>query len=114
VLRQLGLLFFLAAVGTEAGAHISEAIDQYGPSIFLVGAAITLIPMTVGILIGSKLFRVNILTLLGTMTGAMTSTPGLGALNPLTDCNAPAVAYATVYPVALVCTIICAQIISIL
>jgi len=44
----------------------------------------------------------------------MTSTPGLGALNPLTDCNAPAVAYATVYPVALVLTIICAQIISIL
>ena len=114
VLRQLGLLFFLAAVGTEAGAHISEAVSQYGPSIILIGAAITLISMIIGILVGCRLFRVNLLTLLGTLTGAMTSTPGLGALNPLTDCNAPAVAYATVYPVALVLTIICAQIISIL
>lgn len=114
VLRQLGLLLFLAAVGTEAGAHISTAIGQYGARIFLIGAVITLLPMIAGIALGYGLLRINILTLLGTLTGAMTSTPGLGALDPMSDCAAPAVAYATVYPVALVCTIICAQIISLL
>ncbi len=114
VLRQLGLLLFLAAVGTEAGSHIAEAITQYGASIFLIGAAITLLPMIVGMAVGYGLLRINILTILGTMTGAMTSTPGLGALDPMSDSSAPAIAYATVYPVALVCTIICAQIISLL
>jgi putative transport protein len=114
VLRQLGLLFFLAAVGTEAGAHIAEAVSRYGATIFLIGAAITLLPMIIGMAIGYGLFRGNILTILGTMTGAMTSTPGLGALDTMSDCNAASVAYATVYPVALVCTIICAQIISVL
>lgn len=114
VLRQLGLLFFLASVGTEAGAHIAETFSSYGVGVFFIGGAITLLPMIAGIAVGYGLFRTNILTLLGALTGAMTSTPGLAALDPMTECNAPAEAYATVYPVALVCTLLCAQIISIL
>ena len=110
LLRTLGLLFFLAAVGTDAGAHITESYMQYGASLFLVGGVLTLLPMFVGTLVGRLLFKINFLTLLGALTGGMTSTPGLAAIDPITDCDAPQIAYATVYPVALVVVIICAQI----
>ena len=42
------------------------------------------------------------LDLLGTITGGMTSTPGLAAADSMTDSNIPSVAYATVYPIAMV------------
>ncbi len=112
VLRTLGLLFFLAAVGTDAGSHFSETFIKYGPKLFLFGAVITLVPLFTGAVIGIKVFRINMLTLLGALTGGMTSTPGLAAVDPMTDCEAPQVAYATVYPVALVCIIICAQVLG--
>lgn len=112
LLRQLGLLFFLAAVGTEAGVHLADTIVEYGPKLFLIGIFITLIPMIVGVLIGRYVFKMNFLTLLGVITGSMTSTPGLAAVDPMTECNAPHVAYATVYPVALVIIILCAQILG--
>jgi putative transport protein len=112
LLRELGLLFFLAAVGTEAGAHLFETLAQSGLKLFAVGAALTLAPMIVGAIIGHYFFRLNILTLLGVTTGAMTSTPGLVAVTPMTESNAPAVGYATVYPAALVCMIIFSQIIA--
>ncbi len=110
LLRTLGLLFFLAAVGTEAGSHITESYKQYGISLFIVGAIITLVPLVIGTFIGRFLFKINFLTLLGALTGGMTSTPGLAAIDPMTDCDAPQIAYATVYPIALVIIIICAQI----
>ena len=112
LLRQLGLLFFLSAVGTKAGANLVGTIIEYGPMLFIVGICLTLIPMIIGIVLGHYVFRMNFLTLLGVITGAMTSTPGLGAVDSMTDSNAPSVAYATVYPIALVCVIICAQILG--
>lgn len=114
VLRQLGLLLFLASVGTEAGTHIQASIGQYGFSLVLIALLITLAPLLTGILVAVKLFRLNLLTALGALTGAMTSTPGLAAINDLSDCEAPQVAYATVYPIALVLKIICVQIIAVL
>ncbi len=54
----------------------------------------------------------NLLNLLGALTGSMTSTPGLAAVDGMTDSNAQAIAYATVYPIAMVFLIICVQLIS--
>ncbi len=112
LLRQLGLLFFLSAFGTKAGANLVHTVTEYGPSLFLVGMLLTVVPMLLGGLFGHYVLRLNVLTLLGVLTGAMTSTPGLGAVDAMTDSNAPSVGYATVYPVALVCVILCVQIIT--
>ena len=112
LLRQLGLLLFLSAVGTKAGANLVHTITEYGPSLFLVGMLLTLAPMILGGFFGHYALRLNFLTLLGVLTGAMTSTPGLGAVDAMTDSNAPSVAYATVYPVALVCVILCVQVLT--
>ncbi len=112
LLRTLGLMFFLAGVGTKAGAHIVETFDQYGFDLFFIGGALTLLPMVLGTLIAQLVFKVNVLAMLGALTGSMTSTPGLAAVDPMTETNAPSIAYATVYPVAMVLLIICVQLLA--
>lgn len=80
--------------------------------MFGVGAAITLVPMLVAVIVGLFVFKINILDLLGTITGGMTSTPGLAAADSMTDSNIPSVAYATVYPIAMVFLILVIQVIA--
>ena len=114
LLRQFGLLFFLAAVGTSAGTSLLDTFQKYGLELFGYGVAITLIPMILTTIIGHYVLKLNILTLLGTLTGSMTSTPGLAAVDNMSDADAPAIAYATVYPIAMVLLIIVVQILSVL
>ena len=114
LLRQFGLLFFLSAVGTSAGSSMVETFMVYGVELFVYGILITLLPMIITTVIARYFFKMNLLTLLGTLTGSMTSTPGLAAVDNMVDTDAPAVAYATVYPIAMVLLIIAVQILSLL
>ncbi|MBN2530861.1 MAG: transporter [Deltaproteobacteria bacterium] len=110
LLRIIGLLFFLSAVGTTAGANIVSTFQQYGFKLFLIGAVITVLPMAIATLAAKIFFKLNMITLLGALTGAMTSSPGLAAADSMTDLNEPHIAYATVYPIAMVSLIVCVQI----
>lgn len=112
LIRQFGLILFLAAVGTDAGEKIVETFNQYGIELFLYGAAITILPMFIAGLAGKYIFKMNILSLMGALSGSMTSTPGLAAADSMTDTNAHSIAYATVYPVAMVLLIVFVQIIT--
>jgi len=112
LLRQIGLLFFLAAVGTQAGETLVETVKANGLILVSVGISLTILPMIISVLVGIYGFKVNILSVFGTLVGGMTSTPGLSAVDSMTDSNAPSIAYATVYPFALVIMIICAQILG--
>lgn len=114
VLRQIGLLFFLAAVGSSAGSSLESTFQQYGAELFVYGAFITLVPMIVTTIVARYYFKINILVLLGTLTGGMTSTPGLAATDTMVDSDAPAIAYATVYPIAMVVLIVVVQILSLI
>ncbi len=113
LLRQLGLLMFLATVGTRAGAHIADALMEYGWTLLYTGAMITIIPMVITTLIGHYVLRINFATLLGVVAGSMTSTPGLAAADSKTDTDAASLGYATVYPLALVLMIIFSKILSV-
>lgn len=112
LLRQLGLLLFLAEVGTSAGKNLVSTFQESGFMLFGVGAAITLIPMLIAAFVGKLIFKISTLDLLGTITGGMTSTPGLAAADSMTDSNIPGVAYATVYPIAMVFLILFIQVIA--
>ncbi|WP_053977124.1 aspartate:alanine exchanger family transporter [Mangrovimonas xylaniphaga] len=114
LLRQFGLMLFLAVVGTKAGATLVDTYSQYGIKLFLIGGVITFLPMFLAAVIVKLFFKINTLTLLGTLTGSMTSTPGLAAVDSMTSTDAPSVAYATVYPIAMVLLIICTQILGLL
>lgn len=69
--------------------------------------------MLIAAFVGRLVFKISLLDLLGTITGGMTSTPGLAAAGSMTDSDAPSVAYATVYPIAMVFLIIFIQLIAI-
>ncbi|MDE7355499.1 MAG: transporter [Rikenellaceae bacterium] len=112
LLRQLGLLLFLAGVGTSAGTSMVSTIVSSGWSLFAAGALVTFLPMVAAAFVGVKFFKVNMFDLLGTITGGMTSTPGLAAADSMTDSPAPSVAYATVYPVAMVLLILGVQFVA--
>ena len=112
LLRELGLIFFLSVVGTQAGSTLVETYSQYGYKLFLVGAAITLIPMIVTTIVAKFVYKTNLLTLLGALAGGMTSTPGLAAISPMTKSNAPQIAYATVYPIAMVLLVLVVKLLA--
>jgi putative transport protein len=101
-------------VGCEAGAHLVETLTNYGVILFVIGIVATLFPMIVGWWLGKLFFKIDLLSLLGLITGGMTSTPGLGAAAKHTETNIPQVAYATVYPFALVLMIIFSKLLSLL
>lgn len=115
LLRQLGLLLFLASVGTSAGEGIADTFRESGVMLFVAGIFITILPMVLATWVALKFFKINILELLGVLTGGMTSTPGLAAADSMGTDGANAsisLAYATVYPVAMVLLIILTQIVA--
>ncbi len=114
LLRQLGLLLFLANVGTSAGSTLVVTFMESGWSMFIAGALITVIPMVVTVMVARYFMKINLLELLGTLTGGMTSTPGLAAADSMCSSSAISVAYATVYPVAMVLLIILTQVVAML
>ena len=112
LLRQLGLLFFLAAVGTRAGSQLMDTLSEYGFKLFIAGAIITIVPMIITALVARYILKMNMFIFLGGLAGGMTSTPGLAAVDSMTDSNSSHLAYATIYPIALVLIIVTIQIIS--
>lgn len=112
LLRQLGLLLFLANVGTSAGATLVDTFMESGWSLFVAGIFVTLVPMIIATIVARVFYKINLIELLGTLTGGMTSTPGLAAADSMCSSSATSVAYATVYPVAMVLLIILTQIVA--
>jgi len=112
LLRNLGLVFFLASVGTEAGSGLVDTVRQQGIILLIMAFFITITPMLLTAIAGLKLFKLNLLTILGTITGGMTNTPGLGVVNKMTNSDEVNAAYAAVYPFALVLMIIFAHLLA--
>ena len=103
LLRQIGLLLFLAEVGTSAGVNLVSTFQESGW---------TLLGIRMAVLFGYFVFKIHILDLIGTIAGGMTSTPGLAAADSMSDSSAPSIAYATVYPIAMVFLILFIQFIA--
>ena len=100
LLRELGLMLFMAQVGLSAGGGIIESLASVGFVIVLMGLAITLIPAIVAYVVGRRLLKMNAALLLGSVTGAMTSTPALGVVNDMAKSHVPALGYAGTYTIA--------------
>ena len=59
---------------------------------------------------GANVFKLNYYTLIGVLGGSTTNPPALAYSNDLTSCDAPAVGYATVYPLTMFLRVLTAQI----
>ncbi len=109
LLRELGLVLFLAGAGFDGGKDFVEILKQEGPMLFVYGAIMTIVPMFIGYFVASKFLKLALLNNMGSITGGMTSTPALGTL--ITSCGTDdvAAAYAATYPIALVSVILVCQ-----
>ncbi len=109
VVMELGLMLFLAHAGVEAGSHIVEVVAEHGLKLLLVAVLVLLLPMALAYAVARLVLHLPLLNALGGICGGMTSTPALGAITAKTDSDAPIVAYAAAYPVALILMTIFAQ-----
>ena len=112
MLREIGLVLFLASVGIKAGAGFwNTVVDGDGLLYVLSGFLITVIPIVVIGTIARKRHHLNYFTLMGMLAGTYTDPPALAYANSVCTKEAPAVGYSTVYPLSMVLRIFTAQII---
>lgn len=115
MLRELGIVLFLASVGITAGEKFIPALQSgEGFTWMVYGIIITLLPLIITGFFARKYLRKNYLEICGFLAGSMTDPPALAYANSLSDSEAPAVAYATVYPLAMFLRIFAAQLMVLL
>jgi len=109
MIREIGITLFLACVGLGAGENFVGTIVNGGYTWIAYGFIITVLPLlTIGI-IGRYFFKINYLTLMGLLAGSTTDPPALAYSNAATGNDAPAVGYATVYPLTMFLRVLTAQ-----
>lgn len=113
-LRDLGLILFLATVGTKTGETILATLKVQGLDLFIAGCMVTTIPLIVSLLICKYVLKIPFLRTMGVITGAMTSTPGLAAATDMSATHFASSAYATVYPLALISMILLTKLLVLL
>ncbi|WP_302287103.1 putative transporter [Bacteroides clarus] len=110
MIREIGISLFLACVGLGAGKGFVDTIIHEGGYVWIAyGAIITIVPLLVGGLVGRYAWKLNYYTLIGVLSGTNTNPPALAYSSELTSCDAPAVGYATVYPLAMFLRVLTAQ-----
>ena len=112
MLREIGIVLFIASVGIEAGAHFVETVVE-GSGLLYVGYGflITVIPLLIIGMIARFYCKVNYFTLMGLIAGSNTDPPALAYANQASGNDAPAVGYSTVYPLTMFLRILAGQMI---
>ena len=111
MLREIGLVLFLASVGIKAGANFFDTVMTGDGLLYvLTGFLITIIPI---LIIGpiARRMKFNYFTIAGMLAGTYTDPPALAYANSICSKEAPAVGYSTVYPLAMFLRILTAQLI---
>jgi len=115
MLREIGIVLFLASVGIVSGEKfISTLLSGDGFVWMSYGAVITLIPLLLVGFFSRYVLKRNYLEICGLLSGSMTDPPALAYTNSIAQSEAPAVAYATVYPLVMFLRIFIAQLLILL
>lgn len=114
-LRQVGLILFLAGIGTRAGySFFSTLVEGTGGVIFLSGILITCLTTLVTMWVGYKLMKIPMGILIGILASLQTQPAVLSFDLDQSKDDMPNIGYATVYPVAMILKIVLAQVLLIL
>lgn len=112
MLREIGLVLFLASVGIKAGAGFyNTVVEGDGLLYVLAGFLITIIPILIVGPIARMKFKFNYFTIAGMVAGTYTDPPALAYSNSICSKEAPAVGYSTVYPLSMFLRILTAQLV---
>lgn len=108
MMRELGIIVFLACVGLSSGAGFIDTIVKGGYIWVFYGAMITFVPVLIVATI-ARLMKYNYLKICGMIAGSMTDPPALEFANALAPVQAQSTAYATVYPLTMFLRVLLAQ-----
>lgn len=110
LLREIGIVLFLASVGLKAGEQFIPILSSGEGLIWMgYGTLITFLPVFIVGVIAKLTTRKTYFELCGLLAGSCTDPPALAYANTLANNNGPALAYATVYPLAMFMRILVAQ-----
>ena len=109
MLREIGISFFLAAVGLGAGANFISAIVNGGYWWILYGFLITVIPIIVTVLVARLALKLNFYQICGLIAGSTTNPPVLAFAQGAYGTDYTSVNYATVYPLSMFMRVLAAQ-----
>ncbi len=94
MLREIGLVLFLASVGIKAGStFFSTVVEGDGLLYVLTGFFITIIPILIVGPIARLKFKFNYFTIAGMIAGTYTDPPALAYANSICSKEAPALGF---------------------
>lgn len=112
MLREIGLVLFLASVGIKAGAGFWHTVVQGdGLKYVYTGFLITIIPILIMGTLARLRYKFNYFTIMGMLAGTYTDPPALAYANSICSREEPAIGYSTVYPLSMFLRIFTAQLI---
>jgi putative transport protein len=111
-IRQLGLVLFLAGVGTRSGYAFRETMTQsdQGLNFFLIGASITISIGFLFLFVGHRFLKIPFPKLAGMLAGFQTQPAVLAFVNEQAKSEQPNIGYSSVFPIATLTKIIFVQI----
>lgn len=110
-LRQVGLVLFLAGVGTRTGTGFFRTLASGGGlQLFAAGALVTFCTAFVALAVGYKLLNVPMTMLVGLVAGIHTQAAVLGYAETATESDVPSLGYASLYPVATIAKLLLVQV----
>lgn len=114
MIQEIGICFFLAAVGFGAGANFVGSLCSGGWWWILYGAIITIVPVLIIGLLARYAFKLNFFQICGLLSGGMTSPSVLAFAKDAYGSEYTAVNYATVYPLSMFLRVVLAQVMILL
>ncbi|MBL8830251.1 MAG: hypothetical protein JNM18_24955 [Planctomycetaceae bacterium] len=108
-LRQVGMVIFLAGVGTRAGHSFLTTLVAGGWQLMLIGLLIVFTATVVTLVIGHRLLQIPMSVMIGVVAGMQTQPALLSYATQQTGNDSPSVGYASVYPLAMLGKILLAQ-----
>ena len=114
MIRDIGLVLFLASVGIKAGGNFVETVMNGGLLYVLYGFLITTIPLIIMGIFARIYYKENYFLMMGILAGATTDPPALAYSTATANNDIPSIGYSTVYPLSMFLRIITAQLIILL
>ena len=115
MLRQLGLIIYLAGLGIDSGVHFFETVFRAEGLLWIgLGFLLTIVPVLIVGFIASQFFKLDYAHNVGMLCGSMANPMALSYANTTVDGDEPSVSYATVYPLSMFIRVISAQLVLML
>lgn len=115
MLRQLGIIIYLAGLGIDSGVHFFETVFRAEGLLWIgLGFLLTIVPVLIVGFIASQFFKLDYAHNVGLLCGSMANPMALSYANTTVDGDEPSVSYATVYPLSMFIRVISAQLVLML